>query len=228
MKRLAIIPARSGSKGLKDKNIADLCDKPVLAYSIEAAIESQLINRVIVSTDSELYSKIANASGAEVLMRNAELSSDTASTFMVIEDILKRVDEDFDEIILLQPTSPLRTSTHLREAIELFEANCDRYDFLVSVKKAEFGKDLVNIIEDDNSLKYFDKDFSQYRRQAFDYYSPNGAIFIAKPTAYLKQKHFFGPRAIAYKMSQEDSVDIDHQIDLELARLIIKLRNEEI
>ena len=227
MQRLAIIPARSGSKGLKDKNIADLCGKPVLAYSIEAALMSELLDRVIVSTDSERYANIAQRYGAEVMMRNAQLASDTATTYMVIEDVLKRIKQRYDCLVLLQPTSPLRTSTHLIEAIELFDANCIRYDFLVSVKKSEFGKDLVNIIEEDGSMKHFDKDFSQYRRQAYDYYSPNGAIFIAKTEAYLHQGHFFGPRAIAYKMNAEDSIDIDHQIDLDLAKLILKNRHGE-
>lgn len=225
MKRIAIIPARSGSKGLKDKNIIELCGKPLMAYTIQAAIDSGMFSRIIVSTDSEKYADIAKRYGAEVMMRSAELSSDSATSFMVIKDVLARIQNKIDYFVLLQPTSPLRTATHIRDAVEMFDSRIDAFDFLVSMKRAEFTKDLVNIIEEDGSLKHFDKDFSNYRRQSYSYYSPNGAIFIGKPDAYLRQKHFFGPKALSYIMSDEDSVDIDHQIDLELAIIIMTQKN---
>ena len=99
MNKIAIIPARSGSKGLKDKNIIDLCGRPLMAYSIEAAIKSSCFNRVIVSTDSEKYGKIAKQYGAEVMYRGAKLSDDKATTFMVLEDILDRLKEPLDYFI---------------------------------------------------------------------------------------------------------------------------------
>lgn len=223
MKRIAIIPARSGSKGLKDKNIIDLCGKPLIAYSIEAALESGLFDHVIVSTDSEHYAEIAQHYGAEVMMRGEALSNDKATTFMVLEDILKnRLLESIDYFVLLQPTSPLRTSKHITEAIEKFESKIEHFDFLVSMKEAEHAKVLVNPIDDDESLKYFDTDFSNYRRQGYKDYSPNGAIFIAKPDSYLEQKHFFGAKALSYIMSAEDSVDIDGALDLVVANAIMK------
>ena len=223
MKRIAIIPARSGSKGLKDKNIIDLCGKPLIAYSIEAALETSLFDHVIVSTDSEHYAEIAQHYGAEVMMRGEALSNDKATTFMVLEDILKnRLQESIDYFVLLQPTSPLRTSKHITEAIEKFEAKIENFDFLVSMKEAEHAKVLVNPIDDDESLKYFDTDFSNYRRQGYKDYSPNGAIFIAKPDSYLEQKHFFGAKALSYIMSAEDSVDIDGALDLVVANAIMK------
>lgn len=222
MKRIAIIPARSGSKGLKDKNIIDLCGKPLIAYSIEAALETGLFDHVIVSTDSEHYAEIAQHYGAEVMMRGEALSNDKATTFMVLEDILKnRLQESIDYFVLLQPTSPLRTSKHIIEAIEKFESKIEHFDFLVSMKEAEFAKVLVNPIDEDESLKYFDTDFSNYRRQGYKDYSPNGAIFIAKPDSYLGQKHFFGAKALSYIMSVEDSVDIDGSLDLVVANAIM-------
>ena len=223
MRRIAIIPARSGSKGLKDKNIIDLCGKPLIAYSIEAALETGLFDHVIVSTDSEHYAEIAQHYGAEVIMRGEALSNDKATTFMVLEDILKnRLQESIDYFVLLQPTSPLRTSKHITEAIEKFESKIEHFDFLVSMKEAEHAKVLVNPIDDDESLKYFDTDFSNYRRQGYKDYSPNGAIFIAKPDSYLEQKHFFGAKALSYIMSAEDSVDIDGALDLVVANAIMK------
>lgn len=222
MRRIAIIPARSGSKGLKDKNIIDLCGKPLIAYSIEAALETGLFDHVIVSTDSEHYAEIAQHYGAEVMMRGEALSNDKATTFMVLEDILKnRLQESIDYFVLLQPTSPLRTSKHITEAIEKFESKIEHFDFLVSMKEAEHAKVLVNPIDDDESLKYFDTDFSNYRRQGYKDYSPNGAIFIAKPDSYLVQKHFFGAKALSYIMNDKDSIDIDGVLDLLVAKLLI-------
>ena len=221
MKKIAIIPARSGSKGLKDKNIIDLRGKPLMAYSIEAALKSGCFDRVIVSTDSEKYGEIAEAFGAEVMYRGEALSSDTATTYMVIEDILHRTEGDVDYFVLLQPTSPMRTERHVREAVELFEGNFDKFDFLVSVKEAEHAAVLVKPIDGDMSLKYFDTDFSSYRRQSYKDYSPNGAFFIAKPDRYLERKHFFGEKTLAYIMDKAASVDIDDRIDYELAKILI-------
>lgn len=225
MERIAIIPARSGSKGLKDKNIIDLCGKPLIAYSIEAAIQSRLFEHVIVSTDSERYAEISRLYGAEVMMRGEMLSNDKATTYMVLEDILKnRLTEPVDYFVLLQPTSPLRNARHIKEAVEKFETKISDFDFLVSVKESEHAKVLVNPIDEDGSLKYFDLDFSNYRRQGYKDYSPNGAIFIGKPDAYLKQKHFFGAKALSYVMTAEDSVDIDGALDLIVAQAILSMR----
>ena len=222
MKRLAIIPARSGSKGLKDKNIIELCGKPLIAYSIEAAVNTNLFDRVIVSTDSEIYAKISRQYGAEVLMRGEELSNDNSTTYMVLEDILKnKILDTYDYFVLLQPTSPMRNAQHIIEAVEKFEQKFKRFDFLVSMKESEHAKVLVNPIDEDESLKFFDINFSNYRRQGYKDYSPNGAIFIAKPDSYLKQKHFFGARSLSYIMQAKDSVDIDGPIDLLLAKILM-------
>lgn len=224
MNKIAIIPARSGSKGLKDKNIINLCGKPMMNYSIEAAIGASCFGRIIVSTDSVEYGSIAMEGGAEVIYRGAGVSGDTATTFMVIEDLFSKIGMGFDYFVLLQPTSPLRTSRHIREAVELFEGRFSDFDFLVSVKEAEHNKLLVNPMDDDQSLKYFDADFANYRRQGYKDYCPNGAIFMGKPDAYLKKKHFFGDRAIGYKMNVFDSVDVDTELDYRFAELCMQER----
>lgn len=224
MNKIAIITARSGSKGLKDKNIIELYGKPLIAYSIEAAIESGVFNRVIVSTDSQRYGEISMKYGAEVLYRGENLSNDTAATFNVIEDVLQRINAEIDYFVLLQPTSPLRTAKHIKEAVDMFEAKYDLFDFLVSVKEAEHSSVLVRPIDDDQSLKYFNTDFSNYKRQQYREYSPNGALFFGKPDAYLSQKHFFGEKSLAYKMSDFDSVDIDNELDYELAKICMMKR----
>ncbi len=226
MEKIAIIPARSGSKGLKDKNIINICGKPLIAYSIEAAINSKIFSRVIVSTDSKLYGDIAKCYGAEVFYRGETLSNDKATTYMVIKDLLSRVNE-YDYFVLLQPTSPMRNERHIMEACDIFESTVNKYDFLVSVKEAEHSGVLVKPIDDDLTLKYFDTDFSNYRRQKYKEYSPNGAIFIGKPNEYLKRKHFFGSKSIAYIMNEIDSIDIDNSIDYEFACFCMKKRLQE-
>ena len=224
MKKLAVITARSGSKGLKDKNIIDICGKPMMAYSIQAALETQVFDRVIVTTDSKEYGGIADKYGADVLYRGEELSNDSATTYDVLKNVLDRTDADYDYFVLLQPTSPLRTSTHIMEAICAFESRYEEFDFLVSMKEVEHAGVLVKPVEGDMSLKHFDTDFSNYRRQSFKEYSPNGAIFIGKPAQYLRKKHFFGERSMAYFMSDEDSVDVDHELDYKLVKLIMQER----
>ena len=157
------------------------------------------------------------------MMRGERLSDDKATTFMVLEDILlNRMTESIDYFVLLQPTSPLRNSKHIKESVKKFESKYDTFDFLVSMKESEHAKVLVNPIDEDESLKFFDTDFSNYRRQGYKDYSPNGAIFIGKPDAYLTCKHFFGAKSIAYIMEQIVSVDIDNELDLIVAKAIIE------
>ena len=180
MKKIAIIPARSGSKGLKDKNIIKVCGKPLMSYSIEAAINSKCFDKVIVTTDSEKYAEIAKKYGAEVILRGERLSNDNATSYMVIEDVIHKQSNDFDYFVLLQPTSPMRNELHIIEAIKKFENNIVDFDFLVSV--------------------------------------------IGKKEQYLQQKHFFGARSIAYIMNQIDSIDIDTELDYELACICMKKR----
>ena len=128
MKKIAIIPARSGSKGLVNKNILMLLDKPILAYTIEAAIQSEKFIKVIVSTDSLEYKEIAEKYGAEVVMRGEELSNDSATSYMVIKDVLEKdLGVEYDYFVLLQPTSPFRNYQHINESIEKFEKNIRNY-----------------------------------------------------------------------------------------------------
>jgi len=229
MKRLAIIPARSGSKGLKDKNIIDLCGKPLMAYSIIAARDSKLFDKVIVSTDSDKYADIAESYGAEVMMRGEELSGDKVPTFSVIEDIFRRLEsETYDYFALLQPTSPMRNAGHIIEAVKLFENNMDEFDFLVSVKESEHAGVLIKPIEEDLSLKHFDTDFANYARQKYKEYCPNGAIYLGKIDKYLERKHFYGDKSIAYIMNRLDSVDIDDELDYLVATQVMKRKEDDV
>lgn len=228
MNKIAIIPARSGSKGLVNKNILMLLDKPIIAYTIEAAIQSNCFSKVIVSTDSLEYKEIAEKYGAEVIMRGENLSNDTATSYMVIEDILQKdLGIEYNYFMLLQPTSPFRNYQHIRESIEKFEKNIESFDFLVSMTEATKNSTLIKQIEEDGSLKNYDLDFSNYKRQNYKEYYPNGAIFVGKNKEYLEKKHFFGERSLAYFMTKEDSVDIDDKLDFEFAILLMNMKQKE-
>ncbi len=227
MKKIAIIPARSGSKGLINKNILNLCGKPLMAWSIEAAQNSNCFEKIIVSTDSREYGEIAKKYGADVIYRSADLSNDQATTYMVIEDVLNKLEMNITYFVLLQPTSPMRNSIHIREACLKYEKSINDFDFLVSVREAEHSSLLVKPIDEDESLKFFDSDFSNYHRQLYREYSPNGAIFIAKPDEYFKKKHFFGAKSLAYKMNIFDSIDIDNWLDFELAKICMEKKLNE-
>ena len=109
--------------------------------------------------------------------------------------------------------------------MKLFEERSENYDFLVSVTLAHMSNILVKPVEDDLSLKHFDTDFKNYKRQAFADYSPNGAIYIAKPEKYLEKGHFYGERSTAFIMDRISSVDIDDELDYKFARLLIEETN---
>lgn len=228
MKKIAIITARAGSKGLPNKNVLLADGKPLMAYSIEAAIESGEFEKIIVSTDSQEYIDLLCHYPIEFIKRAEHLASDRASSFVVIEDVLNQYQSvDFDYFVLLQPTSPLRTAQHIKEACNKFERNFDQFDFLVSVSDAHKPTTLTRVIEDDESLKHFQLDYSNYARQRYHpEYSPNGAIFSAKPTAYLEQKHFYGAKCLAYFMDKAVSIDIDDRQDFEYFYFILQQRNK--
>lgn len=229
LKKIAIIPARSGSKGLPNKNILMLLDKPLIAYTIEAAIKSNEFQRVIVSTDSLEYKEISEKYGAEVILRDDYLANDKATSFMVIEDVLKKIKiESLDYFMLLQPTSPFRDEKHIRESIKEFEKEYINLDFLVSMTESSKSADLIKRIGSDKTLKNYDLDYSNYRRQDGKEYYPNGAIFIGKVDKYLEKKHFFGEKTLAYFMNKEDSIDIDDRLDFEIAITIATKKKKKI
>lgn len=229
MKKIAIITARAGSKGLPNKNVLLADGKPLMAYSIEAAIESKQFDKIIVSTDSQEYIDLLSHYPIEFIKRAEHLASDKASSFVVIEDVLNQYKSvNFDYFVLLQPTSPLRSAEHIREACEKFERNFEQFDFLVSVSDAHKPTTLTRVIDEDESLKHFQLDYSNYARQLYHpEYSPNGAIFSAKPTAYLEQKHFYGAKCLAYFMDKDVSIDIDDRQDFEYFYFILQQRNKE-
>ena len=222
---LAIIPARKGSKRIENKNILDLCGKPLIAYTIEAATSSGVINKVIVSTNCEQTAEISKKYGAEVpFIRPDELATDNAATYSVLEHAISYFKEKkilFDLIVLLQPTSPLRSPKDIDGAVALIDENTDA---VVSVCEAEYSPLWCNTLPPDHSMKNFlNKNLTGKRSQELPvYYRLNGAVYAANTDYLLKNKGFFGQRTKAYIMPRSRSVDIDTIDDLRYAEFLLR------
>lgn len=225
---LAVIPARGGSKGVPGKNIKELLGKPLIAYTIEAARESGMFSKIIVSTDSKHVAEIARKYGAEIpFMRPDEISGDMASSDDAILHALAFYESQgikFEEVCKLQPTSPLRTAKHIQEACMLFRKK--KADFLVSVCECEHSPLWAGKIGEDLSMDTFiAEEVKRACRQDLPiYYRLNGAIYIGKTERFCEKKNFLGKNSVAYIMSQRDSVDIDSDLDFLLAQQIMGIR----
>lgn len=229
MKNLAIIPARSGSKGLPNKNIKKLCGVPLMAYSIRAAIESNKFSKVMVSTDSESYAKIAEEYGAEVpFLRSPELSGDAAGSWDVVREVLDKYAEfnnRFETVCLLQPTSPLRQSSDIVGAYHLYDEN--NADNIIGVCESDHSPLWMNTIPQDLSLEHFIRDDIQNKnRQKLDvYYRINGAIYIRKTASIISNASIYN-NSFAFIMPRERSVDIDVELDFIIAETLLKMKKE--
>lgn len=227
MKNIAIIPARSGSKGLKDKNIKEINGKPLLTYSIEAALDSKLFDTIYVSTDSESYAKIGVEYGAQVpFLRPAELASDTASSWDAVRCALKQYEEIgkiFDTVTLLQPTSPLRTSEDILGGFQLFQEN--RAKAVIGVCEVEHSPLWCNTLPEDRKMDAFIKPESDKRRQDLEtYYRINGALYIVDTKKIMETDQIYDAECYAYIMDQSHSIDIDTKLDFEIAKTMLAHR----
>ena len=226
MKRIAIIPARSGSKGLKNKNIKELNNKPLMAYSIEAAIKSEQFDKIFVSTDSQEYAAIATQYGADAsFLRSEKNSSDTAGSWDVVREVidtLKRQNEEYDESMLLQATSPLRTSDDIVKAIHLLHEK--NGNAVVSLTECDHSPIWCNTLPNDLSMDNFDRtEYKDLPRQSLPtYYRYNGAIYLVTQKELYNVEHMFEHGCYAYVMPQERSIDIDTALDFMIAETIMK------
>jgi len=226
-KILAIIPARGGSKRLPRKNILPLAGKPLIQWTIEAALNSKYLDTVMVSTDCSEIASISKSSGADIpFIRSAVLANDVASSIDVVLDTIffyEANSEEFDYIILLQPTSPLRTSQDIDSAIEmLIEKSASG---IISVTECEHSPLWCNTLPDTLSFNDFiSKDLMSKRSQDLaTYYRLNGAIYLVE-SAHVKNFNNFFPRenVFSYIMDKSHSVDIDDEFDFQLAELLVE------
>jgi len=221
----AIIPARGGSKRLPGKNIKDLAGKPMIAYSIEAAKSCSFIDRVIVTTDSDKIAAVAKEYSAEVIMRPEKLASDTAKTNDAINHVLQTLKQDFnyspDHIVILQPTSPLRTLTDLTEAIELYQSK--KPTTLVSVCEFEHPVEWAMTLSENQRVNFSNDESLTKRTQDQNvFYRPNGAIYIIATNTFNQDPKFYTKDTIGYVMPKERSVDIDDMFDFLMAETMQK------
>jgi len=228
MNNIAIITARSGSKGLKDKNILPLAGMPLIAYSIIAARESGMFREVVVSTDSEHYASIAEEYGASVpFLRSKELSGDFVGSWDVVKEVLEKYrtsfDMRFDTVCLLQPTSPLRSVLDIIGGYQEFEEK--HADSVTAVCEMEHSPLWSMNLPKDLSLKeYLKRGKGDLPRQKLPtYYRINGALYIRR-IEYHSDGSIRLPEteAFAYIMPRERSLDIDTRIDFRLAEILIK------
>ena len=225
MKNIAIIPARSGSKGLKDKNIRNLNGRPLLAWTIDAAVRSGEFDEIMVSTDSEAYAEIARQCGADVpFLRSPATATDTASSWDTVAEVLENCRErgsTFDTFCLLQPTSPLRNAKDIRNAYALFR---DKADFaVVSVCEAEHSPLWCGHLPESGEFTGFIRQEDVKQRQTGGkFYRLNGAIYIVDTQRFATDRFLYHEGSYAYIMPQERSVDIDTETDFRLAELLME------
>lgn len=230
MKNLAIIPARSGSKGLPDKNIKMLGGKPLMAYSVQAALDSGCFDTVMVSTDSESYADVAKEYGAEVpFLRSDETASDSASSWDTVLEVISRykaLGRDFDTFCLLQPTSPMRTAEDIKSSYDVYSQK--NAIAVVSVTELEHPLSWCGLLGDNDSLDGFIEKSSNKQRQAqHTYYRPNGAIYIVSIPELVKDPFLYRKGCYAYIMPKCRSIDIDTVFDFKFAEFMIQNGDKE-
>jgi CMP-N,N'-diacetyllegionaminic acid synthase len=218
--QVALIPARGGSRGLPRKNIRPFEGRPLIAWSIAHALGAPSVSRVVVSTDDPEIAAIAREYGAEVpFMRPPALATDDARSIDVVLHALDRLEEDgiVDTLIVLQPTSPLRTTDDVEGALGRLRSL--RADAIVSVTEVGFPLELANTLPADGCMSAFLRPGIQdLRRQDLPtWYRLNGALYAGRPDSIRERRGFYGPRTYAWVMPPERSVDVDHARDLDLA-----------
>jgi N-acylneuraminate cytidylyltransferase/CMP-N,N'-diacetyllegionaminic acid synthase len=226
---LGIIPARGGSKSIPGKNIAMVAGKPLIAYTIQAALDAKSLGRVVVSTDSEEIAEVARSFGAETpFLRPPELAQDDTPGIEPVIHAVRWLDEHEsyrpDYVMVLQPTSPLRATEDIEAAVQL--ARERQADSVVSVCTAQQHPYWMKRVTKDGKLVDFlqtDKAYTS-RQSLPSVYALNGAIYLARREILLERKTFYTDRTYAYIMPEERSLDVDIKLDLKLAELLIRER----
>ena len=221
---IGLITARGGSKRLPGKNIKQLCGKPLIAWTAVAAFKSRFLNRVILSTDDRQIAAVAKKWGVEVpFLRPSALAKDNTPHMDVLDHVVRWLDKHEgripEYIILLQPTSPLRTAKDIDAAVEIALKN--QADAVVSV--FEIQKNPTPVWQLTHKGLLCDAKYS-HRRPSAPCFEPNGAIYIIRSSVLMSEKTLYPKRSFPYTMPVSRSLDVDTPWDLHLAELIIKDR----
>lgn len=232
MNVLGLITARGGSKGIPGKNIAPCGGKPLIAWSIAASREAHCVTRTVVSTDDDAIARVAREHGAEIpFLRPAELATDTSTSIDVAKHALHWLQDHegwkTDVLVLLQPTSPLRTGRHIDDAFALLTDDADSVVSVIEVPHL-FKPWLVLSVENGYLQDFYKQElpFDRFRRQGQPVlYARNGPVVIASRARTIESGTFYGDRSVPYFMSVEDSVDIDEAADLITADRMLRARS---
>lgn len=218
---LAVIPARGGSKGLPGKNIRPLQGKPLIAWSIEAAQQVPRIDRVVVTSDDSEILAVARQWGCETTVRRpAELAGDTITVEPVLCHVADVLDEEFQWILLLQPTSPFRTAADIESILDMAIALGG--DPVISITRAAKPPEWCLRMAEDGALsRILGTRRTQQRQEYPETYLPNGALYIARLEDLRKTGAFFTARTKGYRMPPDRSIDIDTALDFEFAEFLL-------
>ena len=223
---LGVITARGGSKGILRKNIKDLAGKPLIAYTIEASSAARHLTRTIVSTDDEEIATIAKEHGGDVpFLRPAHLAEDESKSIDVIQDLLSTLvaqGETYGYVMILQPTSPFRTSEDIDSAIQI-AVDQDADSVMSMVELSDFSKKKIKKISDSIIEPFFEAEGNESsRRQDLEpAYKRNCAIYLTR-TDLIMQGDLFGEKSVAYIMPEERSVDINTPYDFSLTEFLLQ------
>lgn len=229
---IAVVPARLGSKGLPGKNMRMLGGRPMSAWTIEAALSSSLVDEVVVTSDDDEVLELATSMGVSSVRRRAPaLALDTTPMTAVIDDVIKALASPPAEdgiLVLLQPTSPLRTANHIDEALR--QMTHAAAEAVIAVCKAEHSPLLMNTLPPDRMMGDFvPPDIRGRNRQELQqYYRINGAMYASSIAYFHRSAGFLGSSTVAFVMRQEDSVDVDTEFDFSLAECVLLGRTERI
>lgn len=225
---LAVIPARGGSKGLPGKNIRMLCGKPLIAWSIEKAKKARHLDVVLVSTDSPEIAAVARRYGAIVpFLRPADLATDCASTYDVIRHALEYYREEegreFEYIVLLEPTSPLREDDDIDQILQTLDARADECDAIVSVGEVAGHPSIMKRLVDGRVEPFCPELVQTTRRQDnAPAYFPFGVAYIAKTSALLKENTFYTRRCMSFQVKRYQNYEIDDMYDFLCVESVMK------
>ena len=225
---ICIIPARGGSKRIPGKNIKDFLGKPLIAYSIEAALNSKVFSEVIVSTDDEAIANVAREFGASVpFFREASLSDDYATSTDVIKDAIRRANSSFSDVCCLYATAPLITAEILKEAaVEFKKQECK---FLFSATAFDFPIQRAIKLDKNARVSMFYPQFERTRSQDLEpAFHDAGAFYFGKKEAWLECSAIFAPHSKAYLLPRNLVCDIDTIEDFEFAKKLYLINNGKI
>ncbi len=216
---IAIIPARSGSKGLPGKNTRKLGEYPLIAWTVFAALKSGVFSDVVVATDDKRIAEVAKTVGANVpFLRPAELASDAATTLQVVVHTLDVFDFTDDWFALLQPTSPFRSSGHIKAAVSLMNKHGSSVVSVTDDKPLSWAF----LYADDGTLTpALPRAIVSRRQNQPSIVRPNGALYLQETEVFRRDPIFYRPDTVGYKMSTIDSIDIDDAEDFALAEAIV-------